>query len=87
MLNTLVLAQMKMPPSEVTNPADTLIGWGAWIIAALCVGRLMFLGAKWGLSKVSSDSFDHTPREILLTMTAGILTMSAGVWVTFLQNG
>jgi hypothetical protein len=87
MLNALILAEMKTPPSDVTDPANTLIGWGAWIIAAVCVGRLMFLGAKWGLSKVSAETFDHTPREILMTMSAGILTMSAGTWVTFLQNG
>ncbi|MGP9725286.1 hypothetical protein ACT3SZ_14855 [Corynebacterium sp. AOP40-9SA-29] len=75
------------PPEEVTNPANTIIGWCAWFIAALCVGRLMFLGAKWGLTKISTETFDHTPREIFLTITAGVLCTSAGVWVDFLQNG
>lgn len=83
----LTLLAVVEPPSDVTEPVRVLLGWAMWIIATLCIGRLMFLGGRWGWCRLNSESFDHTPREMLLVLAAGIICASAGTWVTFIDSG
>lgn len=83
----LILVAATQPPAEVTGEANTLIGWAAFVVAALATVRLMYIGGKWGLSRVSGESFTHTATEITLTVVSGVLAASAGLWVQFLQTG
>lgn len=75
------------PPKEVTAPAKIILGWAVFIIGILCVGRLMFLGAKWGYCRLSSETFDNTAKEIVIVVIAGIICSSAGAWVLFIDTG
>lgn len=75
------------PPEDVTDPAMTIIGWTLWIIAALGVGRLMFVGGKWGFAKHANEGFEHSTTEIILVLVGTILASTAALWVTALRGG
>lgn len=72
---TLALVSASQPtapdplPAEVTTELNKLLGWLLWVICAIAVGRLVWIGAQmgWDRSHPSADPPD-TPLGVLAGM-------------------
>ena len=76
-----------MPPADVTEPATQLLGWCLWIITALGVGRLTYIGGRWGYSRYFQEGFSHSTTEIAMVLIGTIIAGSAGAWVSGMRWG
>ena len=67
----MVTAQM---PATVTGPLEQLLGWLGWLVALLCVARVMWCAALLALAHYRGEGAEGVTGALL----GGVLLGSAG---------
>ncbi|WP_433574123.1 hypothetical protein [Nocardia brasiliensis] len=71
---------MVVPPSTVTEPIQTLLGYFLWLVTAVLVGAGIWAGVEFAAAFRTGEPLDRAGQRYLLVAVCAIVTASASAW-------